>query len=138
MIKEGGFFGVDTLHFYMKGHTKNYFGRAFNRLNVLYRKQHVSTFEKSCEILNTRNTVEVTQMFHENFFDLESLLNYIYEIPDPKTANINHVFQVKKIRHTLFIVGSSMAKESLNIVIIKKILTEGHRRREESETFTNT
>ena len=35
-------------------------------------------------------------MFHENFFDLESFLNDLYERPDPKTVNINHVFQVKK------------------------------------------
>ena len=35
-------------------------------------------------------------MFHENFFDLESLQNYLYDITDPKPVNINHIFQVKK------------------------------------------
>ena len=30
------------------------------------------------------------------FFDLESSLKDLYDIPDPKTVNINHVFQVKK------------------------------------------
>ena len=41
----------------------------------MYQKQNVFTFEKFCEIFNTRNNVEVIQMFHENFFDLESFLN---------------------------------------------------------------
>ena len=67
MIKEGGFFGAYTLHFYIKGHTKNDSDRAFKSLKVLYWKQNVFTFEKCCEILNTRNNVEVIQMFHENF-----------------------------------------------------------------------
>ena len=53
------------------------------------------TFEKFCENLNARYNVEVIQMFHENFFDLESFLDDLYERPDPKTFNINHVFQVR-------------------------------------------
>ena len=35
-------------------------------------------------------------MFHEKFFDLELFLNDLCNIPDPKTFNINHVFQVEK------------------------------------------
>ena len=63
---------------------------------MLYRKQNVFTFEKWCEILNSSNNVELIQMFHEMFFDLVSLLDDIYDIPDPKTVNINHIFQVKR------------------------------------------
>ena len=33
------------------------------------------TLEKYCEILNTRNKVEVIQMLHEKFFELESFLD---------------------------------------------------------------
>ena len=47
-------------------------------------------------MLNTINNVEFIQMFHEKFFNLELFLDDIYDIPDPKTVNINHVFQVKK------------------------------------------
>ena len=35
-------------------------------------------------------------MFHENFFDLGSFVDDIYDRPDTKTVNINHFFQVKK------------------------------------------
>ena len=35
-------------------------------------------------------------MFHEKLSDLESVLDDLYDKPDPKTVNINHVFQVKK------------------------------------------
>ena len=38
MIKEGGFFGTYTLHFYIKGHTKNDCDRSFNSLKVLESK----------------------------------------------------------------------------------------------------
>ena len=38
MIKEGRLFGTATLHFYIKGHIKNDFDRAFNILKLLYRK----------------------------------------------------------------------------------------------------
>ena len=34
-------------------------------------------------------------MFHENIFYLESFLGDLYNIPDYKNANINHVFHVK-------------------------------------------
>ena len=96
MIKEGGFFGADTLHFYIQGHTQNGCYRASNSLKVMYRNQNIFTFENSCEILNTSNNVEVVQMFHEKFFDLGSLLDDLYDRPDPKTVNINYVFKVKK------------------------------------------
>ena len=49
-------------------------------------------------------------MFHEKLFDLESFLNDLYNRTDPKTINTNHVFQVKKSRHKLFIVKSSMER----------------------------
>ena len=52
-------------------------------------------FENCCEMLNTSNNVEVIKIYHEKFLDLESLLNDIYNRLDPKTANINHVIQVK-------------------------------------------
>ena len=71
IIKEGGLFGTATLHFYIKGHTKNERDCTFNILKVMYWKQNVFTFEKWCENLNTRNNVEFIQMFHENFFDLK-------------------------------------------------------------------
>ena len=96
MIKEVGLSGTDTFHFYIKGHTINDCDRAFNSLKVLYRKPNVFTFEKCYEILKTIKNVEVIQMFHENFFDLGSFLDDIYDRSDPKTVNINHVFQVKK------------------------------------------
>ena len=35
-------------------------------------------------------------MFHENFFDLVSFLDDIYDTPDPKTVNTNHGLHVKK------------------------------------------
>ena len=35
MIKEGGFFGKATFHYYIKGCTRNNFDRAFNSLKVL-------------------------------------------------------------------------------------------------------
>ena len=84
------------LHLYFKGHKNNHCDHTFNILKVLYQEQIVFPFEKCCEILNSRNNVEVIQMLHENFFDLESFLNNHYDIPDPKTVNINHAFQVKK------------------------------------------
>ena len=96
MINERGFFGTATLYFYIKGHTKNCCDCAFNSLKVLYRKQNVFAFEKCCENLNTSNNVEVIQMFHETFFDLESFMNDLYNRTDPKTANINNAFQLKK------------------------------------------
>ena len=71
MIKEGGLFGIDAFHFFIKFHTKNYCDRAFNSIAVLYWKKNVFTFEKYCEIFNTKNNVEVIQMFQENFFELE-------------------------------------------------------------------
>ena len=67
---------------------------------VIYCKQNVFTFDKLYDILNNRNNVEVIKMFHENFFELGSLLNIIYDRPDPKTVNINHVSRKKKIAHT--------------------------------------
>ena len=95
MIKEGGFFATDNLHFYIKGHTNNDCDRIFNSLKVLYWKQTVFNFEKFCEILNTSKNIEIIQTFHEKLFDLASFLDDLYNIPDPKTVNINHVFQVK-------------------------------------------
>ena len=35
-------------------------------------------------------------MIHEKFFDLASFMDDLYDRPDPKTVNINNVFQVKK------------------------------------------
>ena len=64
IIKERGLFGTATLHFYIKGHTKNDCDCAFNSPNMLYRRQNVFNFEKCCDILNTSNNVEVIQMFH--------------------------------------------------------------------------
>ena len=96
MIKEGGLFRTDTLHFYIKSHTKIDYDHAFNSLKVLYWNQNVFIFEKCCENLNTRNYVEIIKRFHWNFFDLESFLNNIQEISDPKTFNINNVFWVKE------------------------------------------
>ena len=96
IIKEGGFFGASTLHFYIKGHTKNSFERTFISLRALYQKKKFFTLERCCEILNTRNNVEVIQMFHEHFFDLVSFMDDLYDRTDPKIININHVFQVKK------------------------------------------
>ena len=96
MIKKGGLFGTATFHFYIKGHTKNGYDCAFKSLKVLYRNQNVFTFEKWCENFNTSTNVEVIQMFHETFFDLESFLNDLYNRPDPKTVKFKHVFQVKK------------------------------------------
>ena len=58
-------------------------------------KQNTFAFEKCYEISNTSNNVEVIQMFHENFFELVSFLDGLYDILDPKTVKINHVLQVK-------------------------------------------
>ena len=96
MIKEGGLFGTDTLYFYIKGHINNYCDCKFNSLKVLYRKKNFFTFEKCCEILNTRNNVEVIQMFRENFHDLGLFLDNLYDRPYPKNVNINHIFQGEK------------------------------------------
>ena len=96
MINEGGFFGSDNFYFYIKGHTKNDCDRAFNSLKVIYPNQNVFTFEKCCEVLNTSKNVEVIQIFHEKFFDFVSFMDDLYNRPDPKTFNINHVFHVKK------------------------------------------
>ena len=46
--------------------------------------------------MNTSNNVEVIQTYHENFFDLESFLNDLYNITDTETVKINNLFQVKK------------------------------------------
>ena len=35
-------------------------------------------------------------MFHEHFFELELFLNDIYDRPDPKTVNTNHVLKAEK------------------------------------------
>ena len=96
MIKGGGFFGTVTLYFCIKGHTKNYCGRTYKRLKLLYQNQNIFTFQKGCGTLNSTKNVEVIQIFHENFFDLVSFLDDIYGILDPKNVNINHFFQVKK------------------------------------------
>ena len=130
MIKEGGFFGTATLNFYIKGHTNHYCGRAFKRIQVLHQKQNLFTFEKCCEILNVINNVEVIQMFHQNFFDLESILNDIYDRPDTKTVNINHVLHMKNIQYTLVSVKSSMVRYSQNRITRGKIPTVVHRGRE--------
>ena len=79
MINEGGFFGTDTLNFYIKVHTKNDCERTFNSLKVMYWKQNVFTFEKCYEIFNTRKNVKVIQMLHEKFFDLVSFLDNLYD-----------------------------------------------------------
>ena len=130
MIKKGGFFGTVSLHLYIKINRNNDCYHAFNSLKVMYRKQNIFTFEKCCEILNARNNVEVIQMFHEIFFDLESLLNDFYDRPYLKTVNSNHVFQVKNSHHTLVIVKSYMAGQILIRIIRKKIPTAVHRGRE--------
>ena len=65
-------------------------------------------------------------MFHEKFFGLESFLNDLYYIPDPKTVNINHVFQMKKSRHTLVIVKSTVVRKSLKIILISTMPTAVH------------
>ena len=127
-----------TLHLYIKGHTSNDCDHVFNSLKMLYWKQHFFNFEKCCKILNTNNNVEVIQIFHENFFDLESFLNHIHDIPDPKTTNVNHVFQVKKICHALVIVKSSMVRQSLSIIIRSTIPAWVHTERKELEIFSNT
>ena len=108
MIKERGFFDSAILYFYIKGHTNNYCEYAFNSLKFMYQKQNVFTFDKCCEILNTSINVEFIQMFHENFFVLELFMNDVYNIPDPKNVNINHILQVKNSRYILVIVKSSM------------------------------
>ena len=95
MIKQVGLFGTATLYLYIRVHTKNGCGRAFYSLTLLHQKQNVYNFDKCCEISNTIINVEVIQISHLKI-DLASLLNDIYAIPDPKTVNINHVFQVKK------------------------------------------
>ena len=77
-------------------------------------------------------------MFHENFFDLESLLDDPFDRPYPKSFNINNIFQVKNIRQILVIFKSSMESQSLNIIIRRKIPTVVHRGREELETVSNT
>ena len=71
IIKEGGLFGTDIFHFYIKGHTNNKQDHIFNSLKVLYRKQNGFTLENFCEILNTSNNVGVIKTLHEKFFDLE-------------------------------------------------------------------
>ena len=111
----------------MKVHTNNDYDCAFNSLKVLYRKQSIFNFDNRYEILDTGNNVEVIQMFHKNFFDLESFLNDIYDRPGPRNVNINYVFQTKKSRHTLVIVKSSMARQSLDRIIRKTVPTEMHR-----------
>ena len=138
MVKKGGLFGTYTFNFYINGHTKNDCDRACTSLKVLYRKQNIFTFEKCCEFLNTRNYVKVIQMFYEKCFELESSLNDLYNRPDPKTGNINHIFQVKTSRHILVIVKSSMARSSLKIVKRRKMPTSVHRGRVEPENVSNT
>ena len=113
--------------FYIKFQNNNDRDHVFNILRMLNRKQNLFTLEKYCEILNASNNVEVIQMFHENFFDLESFLNDLYDRPDLKTFNINYVFQVKNSRHALVIVNSSMVRESLNRIIRRKMPTAVHR-----------
>ena len=123
MIKEGGLFGTDTLHLYIKDHTNNDCDHAFNILKLMYRKQNVCTFEKCCEILNTINNFEIIQMYHENFFEMEWFLNDLYDRPDTKNINMNHAFQVKESPHTLVIVKSSIARHIQNTIIINKMPT---------------
>ena len=77
-------------------------------------------------------------MFHENFFDLESFLNDLYDKPDPKTVNINHVFQVKNSWHTLVIVKFSMTRQGLNRVVIRLRSTAVHRVIEQLVKFPST
>ena len=48
------------------------------------------------KVSSTSKNVEVIQMFYENFSGLESLLDDIYDRPDPQIFNITHIFQVKK------------------------------------------
>ena len=69
-------------------------------------------------------------MFHQNFFDLESILNDIYDRPDTKTVNINHVLHMKNIQYTLVSVKSSMVRYSQNRITRGKIPTAVHRGRE--------
>ena len=135
MINEGVLFGTSTLHLYIKGHTQNYCDHAFNSLKALYQKQNAVTFDDWCEILNTRNNIEVIQMFHEKFIDLETFINYLYDRPDPKTANINNVLQVKKSRHTLVIIRSPMARKIINIFKHLKNIEKPKVREENRVTF---
>ena len=88
--------------------------------------------------MNTSNNVEVIQRYHGNFFDLESFLNDLYDIPDPNTANINHVFWVKNSQHALVIFKSSMVRQVLNRIVRGTTPTALHRVREGLETFSNT
>ena len=57
------------------------------------------------------------QMFHEKLFDLESFL-YIYDRPDPKTVNINNVFQAKiylaQIGYYQYFQGEAESKQTYN------------------------
>ena len=52
--------------------------------------------------MNTSNNVEVIKIFHEKIFDLESFMDDIYDIPDTKNVNINHVLQVRKESEHVF------------------------------------
>ena len=39
MIKEGGFFGTDTFHLYIKRHTNNDCGHSFDSLKLMYKEK---------------------------------------------------------------------------------------------------
>ena len=63
---------------------------------MLYQKKSVFTFKKFYGNLNTRKNAEVIQILHGKLFDLESIMDDIYDRPDLKIVNANHVLQVKK------------------------------------------
>ena len=130
MIKEGEFIGANTLRLYIKGHTKNDCTHAFNILEEIYRKQMPLLLRSAVKILIPEIILKLFKCFTKNFFDLESFLNDVYDRPDSKTVNINHVFQMKKSQHKLVIVKSFMARQSLNRMIRGTIPTSVHIGRE--------
>ena len=125
MIKEGGLFGTYTLHFYIKGHTKNDCDRSFKSLKVLELK--VPYFWKVLLNFEYQKYCWSYSNVPWKIFNSESFLNDICNRPDSETVNINHVFWVKNSWHTLVIVKSYIARHILNIIIKRTMPTVVHR-----------
>ena len=78
-------------------------------------------------------------MIHENFLYLESFLNELYNIPDPKTVNINHVFQVKKeSAHIGYFQELHSEEESKHNYKKKNNYSGAHRMRRREKKNSNT
>jgi hypothetical protein len=82
-----------TLHFLVKGHTKNSADRCFNLLKHTYRNSNIYTYDELYDVLNRNQYVNVIKMEPNEFQDHDSWQDTMYRATDSGVKQ-THVFTV--------------------------------------------